>query len=99
MKNNIIYFKKVESNDSMIRFIANGTMIDFSTERDKNIKYEARKFIVDGLNHLLEWAYINNKSVFLSKFTIFILMLKNNLTSSEFLNKVEDRLKSSYGKD
>ena len=99
MKNNIIYFKKVENNDSMIRFIANGTMIDFSTERDKNIKYEARKFIVDGLNHLLEWAYINNKSVFLSKFTIFILMLKNNLTSSEFLNKVEDRLKSSYGKD
>ena len=75
MKNNIIYFKKVENNDSMIRFIANGTMIDFSTERDKNIKYEARKFIVDGLNHLLEWACINNKSVFLSKFTIFILML------------------------
>ena len=37
MKNNIIYFKKVENNDSMIRFIANGTMIDFSTERDKNI--------------------------------------------------------------
>ena len=99
MKNNIIYFKKVEMNDSMIRFIANGTMIDFSTERDKNIKYEARKFIVDGLNHLLEWAYIKNKEVFLSKFTIFILMLKNNLTSQEFTNKVEERLKTSYGKD
>ena len=99
MKNNIIYFKKVENNDSMIRFIANGTLIDFSTERDKNIKYEARKFIVDGLNHLLEWAFLNNKNVFLSKFTIFILMLKNNLTSQEFNDKVEERLKTSYGKD
>lgn len=99
MKNNIVYFKKVETNDSMIRFIANGTMIDFSTERDKNIKYEARKFIVDGLNHLLEWAYVNDKKIFLSKFTIFILMLKNNLTSKEFNEKVEERLKNSYGRD
>ena len=99
MKNNIAYFQEVQSNDNMIRFIYNGLVIEFVTEKDRNMKNDNREYIVDGLNHLLEWAYENKKDRFLNQFAMFIIMLKNNLTSDSFKNRVNDAIKESSGKD
>ena len=97
--NNHIYFKEVQKSDTIIRFVSHGTVLDFTSEKDKTISEKNRKFIVNGLNHLLEWAYIHEKHSFLNKFTLFIVYLKSKLTAPTFTMDIEDSLKRATGKN
>lgn len=99
MKNNLVYFKTNDKNDKIIKFVANGGEVEFSTEKDKTMSQDNRSFIVQGLNHLLEWAFIKDKKEFLNKFAIFILYLKSTLTSSEFKEAINNKMKQAIGKN
>lgn len=99
MLNKIGYFVDVKGDTSPFTFRLNGVDLIYGTEGEKNIKIDNKKFIGDGLNHLLEWAYRNEYYDFIYKFGAFLVYMRKELVSSEFNEKVEKRLKEAKGKN
>ena len=96
MQNNIVFFRPIKKDsDPVIKLVFNGIEIPFSTEKDKSIETKNKAFLVDGLNHFLEWAYIKGYEDFLNEFGMFVLDLKNSLRSNEFIASVNEEMKNN----
>ena len=95
MKNNLVFFRPItKDSDPVIKLVFNGMEIPFSTEKDKSIETKNKAFLVDGLNHFLEWAYIKGYEKFLNEFGMFVIDLKESLRSNEFTIAVNEAIKA-----
>ena len=95
MKNNLVFFRPItKDSDPVIKLVFNGMEIPFSTEKDKSIETKNKAFLVDGLNHFLEWAYIKGYEKFLNEFGMFVIDLKESLRSNEFTIAVNESIKA-----
>ena len=95
MKNNLVFFRPItKDSDPVIKLVFNGMEIPFSTEKDKSIETKNKAFLVDGLNHFLEWAYIKGYYEFLNEFGIFVIELKEKLKSNDFTIAINAELKA-----
>ena len=112
MELNDIYFKHRSGDDdiSPVEFVFGGNSILFTSMGDRKFTGKNRAFLVNGLNHLLNWAKAKaieeektgeitnprgiSKNDFLTKLGLFILNIYTNLTSAEFTMEVNEKMKA-----
>lgn len=99
MKNTLVYFKALDEVYAPFVLVFNGSEIPFEAEREKSFKPENRQHIINGLNHMLEWAWDKGNTTFLNQFGVYMLQIHNNTRSKSFKDMVSERLKEEKGKD
>ena len=81
------YFKEVSDNQKNLVFVINGTEYSFVGPNTKGVVMKSAKKLVAGLNHMLAWAYANEKYHFINKLNTFFLDLHNTVTHPSFRDR------------
>ena len=95
----MIYFKAQDEENAPFVMVFNGLELPFEAEREKSFKPDNRRHIINGLNHMLEWAWKKGDTTFLTQFGMYMVQIHHNTRSSNFKAMVEEKMKRATGKD